>query len=113
MGPSTPSEQGNAPPPKSSLPNVRTAGFREQLAKLPPAIQQAANEAYEAFLRDPFDPSLERHDLYDSKKGRHRAGSVAVSITRRYRAIFVPDGNTNVWYWIGSHQDYNNLVGRK
>jgi hypothetical protein len=39
-------------------------------------------------------------------------GSRSVAITRRYRAIYVVDGDTNVWYWCGSHEDYNNFVGK-
>ena len=30
-----------------------------------------------------------------------------------YRAIYFVEGDTNVRYWIGSHSDYNNFVGRK
>ena len=103
--------------------NVRTADFKKQLAALPERIQDAACEAFEAFKNDPFEPTLENHGLSDSKKGRHRKGSRAVSVTRRYRAIYVEDDNqrfvpslpkrVNVWYWIGSHEDYNNFIGSK
>ena len=34
-------------------------------------------------------------------------------ITMQYRAIYVVDGNTNVWYWCGSHNDYDNFTGGK
>jgi hypothetical protein len=45
---------------------------------------------------------------------RHlRRASVSVSISMTYRAIDFVDDSTNVWYWIGSHADYNTLVGRK
>jgi hypothetical protein len=79
--------------------------------RLPPRIQEAADAAFQTFLENHFHPALENHELHDTKKGRHRKGSRAVSITRRYRAIYVTDGPTNVWYWIGSHEDYNNFVG--
>lgn len=82
------------------------------LAALPENIREAALHAYRFFLEDPFHPALNRHDLNDTKRGRHRKGSVAISITRRYRAIFVRDGATNVWYWIGSHESYNNFIGK-
>lgn len=92
-------------------PNVRTARFKEQLSRLPPNIQEAAKLAFRLFLEDPNHPVLDNHMLHDSKRGRHRRNSRAVSITRKYRAIYVTDGPTNVWYWIGSHEDYNNFVG--
>jgi hypothetical protein len=82
------------------------------LAMLPERIKEAAEEAYRQFLTDPNHVSLAHHALKDTKKGRHRNGSWAVHVTRRYCAIYIPDGNENVWYWIGSHEDYNNFVGK-
>jgi len=29
-----------------------------------------------------------------------------------YRAVGVPDDNTIVWFWIGSHADYDRLVAQ-
>jgi hypothetical protein len=69
--------------------------------------------AYRQFLRNPDEPSLRRHELKKSRRGQHREGSISVSVTLRYRAIYVIDGDTNVWYWIGSHSDYNRFVGGK
>jgi hypothetical protein len=82
------------------------------LAGLPPRIQEAARDAFRLFLQNPNAPALENHTLKDTKKGRHQKGSRAVSVTLRYRAIYVVDGPTNVWYWIGSHEDYNNFTGK-
>jgi hypothetical protein len=69
--------------------------------------------AFELFLEDPSHPSLRHHPLGDNKKGQHKSGSFSVSITLRYRAIYTKDGDTNVWYWIGSHSDYNAFIGSK
>jgi hypothetical protein len=52
------------------------------------------------------------HALEDNNKGRHRKTSFSVTITMQYRAIFVVDGEVNVWYWIGSHSDYNTFTGK-
>ena len=93
--------------------NVRTKRYKDQLAKLPPRIAELADQAFDVFKKDPEDPRLENHPLGDTHRGRHRAGSRVVTVTRRYRAIYVVDGNTNVWYWIGSHEDYNIFTGRK
>jgi hypothetical protein len=46
-------------------------------------------------------------------KGRHQAGSWSVAVTMKYRAIYVPVGGVNVWYWIGTHNDYESFIGRK
>ena len=30
----------------------------------------------------------------------------------QYRAIYVEVGDTNVWYWIGTHAAYNHFTGK-
>ncbi|HEY1600722.1 MAG TPA: hypothetical protein VGG64_14025 [Pirellulales bacterium] len=92
--------------------NVRTGAYKRQLRQLPQKIQSAADDAFRLFLQNSAHPLLDAHALTDTKKGRHRNGSRAISVTYRYRAIYVVDGPTNVWYWIGSHEDYNNFVGK-
>jgi hypothetical protein len=86
---------------------------------LPENVQKLAAAAYPFFREDPFDPSLENEDLYKHRRGRHAPGSRSVAISRRYRAIYRTDNGidgrsevTAVWYWIGSHEDYNNFVGK-
>ncbi len=93
--------------------NVRTGSCRSMFEALSPALQRNANAAFQMFLENPDHPSLRRHQLQDTHRGRHRSGSWSVSINLQYRAIYVVDGDTNVWYWIGSHSDYNALTGRK
>ena len=75
---------------------------------------------FKLFCKDPHDPMLENEELHDKRKGRHRNGSRSVSITRRYRAIYVVDNGKDgdeedqcCWYWIGSHEDYNSFVKSK
>jgi hypothetical protein len=82
-------------------------------AALPERIQRLATAAFHLFEDDPDHPSLRLHPLDDMKKGRHENGSVSVSLTGGYRAIYVVRGNVNLWYWIGSHSDYNTFAGRK
>ena len=82
------------------------------LALLPASIQQLARNRYIQFLANPFDPALHNHELTDGGRGQHRAGSRAVWITQRYRAIDYVDGSVNVWYWVGSHSAYNLFTGR-
>lgn len=93
--------------------NVRTKQFKEMFSQLPENIQALADHAYAAFLENPTAPVLANHELYDTRRGRHRLGSRAVSVTHLYRAIYVVDGDTNVWYWIGSHTDYDQFTGVK
>jgi hypothetical protein len=80
---------------------------------VPLNIQKLAEAAFHQFRQDPSHPSLRHHSLEDNDKGRHKKGSVSVAITMKYRAIYFVDGETNVWYWIGTHNDYENFTGKK
>jgi len=91
----------------------RTKEFKELFSHLPAAVQALANAAYKVFTSDPNAPSLHSHALKDNDKGRHRNGSISVWINQKYRAIYVVDGDTAVWYWCGSHNDYENFTGIK
>ncbi len=91
--------------------NVRTRDYHALCDRLPRAIRELAELSFTTFVRNPDHPALRRHQLADTEKGRHRAGSWSVSITMKYRALYAVDGDTNVWYWIGSHNDYENFIG--
>jgi hypothetical protein len=93
--------------------NVRTRSYRHCLSHLGDTASRLADLAFAEFLRDPQSPILANHPLDNTRRGRHRKGSRAVSVTYRYRAIYVVDGDTNVWYWIGTHESYNTFTGRK
>ncbi|MFO0966644.1 MAG: hypothetical protein U0793_13815 [Gemmataceae bacterium] len=83
------------------------------MRKLPRQVQGLAQEAFSLYAENPQHPSLRHHRLKDTKKGSHKEGSSSISITHRYRAIYYQDGRTRVWYWIGSHNDFDTFVGGK
>ena len=84
-----------------------TAQFRNALAKLPGEVQQQARQAYGTFRQDPSHASL-RFKLIG---GRGSVWSVRIGL--HYRAIGVRDKDTIVWFWIGSHSDYDGLLNRR
>ena len=55
------------------------------------------------FEQDPFHPSLEF---------RAKGKVWTIAIGRSYRAIARRCGNDLHWVWIGSHEDYNNVLRR-
>jgi hypothetical protein len=69
--------------------------------------------AYRQFCLDPSHPALRLHRLENRKKSPHKDDSFSVTVCLTYRAIYVVDGDTNVWYWIGTHNDYNSFIGEK
>jgi hypothetical protein len=71
--------------------------------KLPDHIRTLADKKFELFSHEPFHPSL----------GLQQKGQVwTVDIGRSYRAIALREDNDFHWFWIGSHQAYNRLLGR-
>ncbi len=69
---------------------------------LPDEIQRLADRSYELLRKDSWHPSL-----HLKKAGRF--WSVRVGL--RYRAVAVEDGAEIAWFWIGSHAEYDRLLG--
>jgi len=84
-----------------------TRRFRELFSALPSHVQRQAREAYRLFRGDPAHPGLHFKQVRDDPP----LYSARVGIS--YRAVAVRDGNTFVWYWIGSHAAYDQLLGQK
>nr|WP_210261042.1 hypothetical protein [Enterovirga sp. DB1703] len=69
---------------------------------MPPSVRELADRNYNLLKRDPQHPSL-----HFKKVGRF--WSVRVGL--RYRALAVEQDGDLVWFWIGSHADYDRLTG--
>jgi hypothetical protein len=69
---------------------------------LPPPVRKLADANFALLKRDPRHPSLQF-----KKVGRF--WSVRVGL--RYRALAVDGADGCVWFWIGSHADYDRLIG--
>jgi hypothetical protein len=82
-----------------------TRRFRELLAALPAHVRQQAREAYAIFRQNPAHPGLHFKQV---RSGPPPVYSARVGIG--YRALGAVDGNTVVWFWIGSHADYDRLL---
>ena len=80
--------------------------FRELFALLPDHVQRQAREAYRHFRQDPFHPGLHFKQVHADPP------IFSARVGMSYRAVGVRDGDTMVWYWIGSHADYDNLVAQ-
>lgn len=84
-----------------------TDDFVKCFAKLPEIVKQTARKNYKLWKQNPTHPSLEFKKL-DTKETVY---SVRVGIG--WRAVGVlkkPD--TIVWFWIGSHGEYDKLLKR-
>ena len=84
--------------------STTSAGFRQLLGELLADAQKQARAAYRLFRRSPQHPSLQFKRLWRTPP----IYSARVGIN--YRAVGVMDGDLVVWYWIGTHADYDQLI---
>ena len=87
--------------------NSQTTRPSELLAALPAQVQEQARAAYALFHENPSHPGL-RFKQVDS--GPPPVYSARVGIG--YRAVGTMEGDTAVWFWIGPHADYDELLRR-
>jgi hypothetical protein len=83
-----------------------TRRFRELFSSLPVHVQQQAREAYRLFRQDSSHPGLH----FKQVNADPPLYSARVGIS--YRAVGVRDGSTILWYWIGSHAAYDQLLAQ-
>ena len=83
-----------------------TVRFREALARLPVHVRRQAREAYRLFSQNPNHPSLRFKPVHATRP------IYAARVSRDYRAVGIVDGETIVWFWIGSHANYERLLTR-
>ena len=81
-----------------------TQRFREAFQILPQRVQRQARDAYRLFAANPQHPSLRFKPVHPTRP------IYSVRISSNYRALGVRDGDTIVWFWIGSHADYDRLL---
>ena len=82
----------------------RTAKFRSLYAKLPARIRQQAKVAYKLFAAQPDHPSLNLEKVSDTDP------IYSVRISLQYRAIGALVEDKMIWFWIGSHAEYDRIL---
>lgn len=83
-----------------------TKRFRQCLAHLPDDVRRQAGKSYELFSRD------RRHPGLGFKRVHATRPIYSVRISIGYRAVGVLAGEQIVWFWIGSHSDYEGLLAQ-
>ncbi|QHO76464.1 hypothetical protein ACH79_31445 [Bradyrhizobium sp. CCBAU 051011] len=76
--------------------------FWDAYRTLPSPIQKLADANFALLKRDPRHPSLQF-----KRVGRYWSARVGL----RYRVLAVEVDDVYVWFWIGSHADYDRLIG--
>lgn len=70
---------------------------------LPAEVRALADRCFAQLRADPAHPSLQFRPVgqfWSARVGLH------------YRALAVREGNDVAWFWIGSHAEYDSLLGR-
>jgi hypothetical protein len=78
--------------------------FWHHYNQLPEAVQRLADKNYELLKQNPHHPSLHFKQI-------GRFWSVRVGL--RYRALAVEASDSLIWFWIGSHDDYDHLISAR
>ena len=69
--------------------------------QLPPEVREIADKNFQLLKADPKHPSL-----HFKKIGR----LWSVRVSARYRALGLDKSESVVWFWIGSHAEYDKLL---
>jgi hypothetical protein len=77
------------------------ASFWEGYDRLPAAIQARARKQYQLWLADPSHPSVRFKKVGEYWSAR---------VTAAYRAVGIMDGETIIWFFIGTHAEYDRLL---
>lgn len=83
-----------------------SSDFRRDLARLPVTVRRQVREAYRLFSQNPHHPSLK------FKKLSPHDDLWSVRINNNYRAIGRFGGDVLLWFFVGSHADYDKLIAR-
>ncbi len=81
-----------------------TIRFWKCYTALPDQTKKRAKETYSLFNSNPYHPSLHFKRVHS-----HRP-IFSVRISKDYRAIGVLQNDIMIWFWIGSHSDYDKLL---
>ena len=84
-----------------------TKSFRKRLDQLPKSVQEQAEKTHELWRKDPYHNSLQ----FKRVSQRQPIYSVRVSLNYRALGLIEPD-NHIYWFWIGTHDEYDELLRR-
>ncbi len=83
-----------------------TSEFRQTSGNLPDFARQQAREAYRQFKLNPNHPSLR------FKKVHPQLPIYSARVSKSYRAVGQLEGNTVIWFWVGSHTEYERILSQ-
>lgn len=77
-------------------------GFWRSYERLPAYVRRQADRNFDRLKTDSAHPSL-----HFKPAGRYWS----VRVDLHFRALAIRDGDDFVWFWIGTHAEYDRLLG--
>jgi hypothetical protein len=71
---------------------------------LPKDIQKGAFKAYKIWRKDLHHPGLQFKQVHETRP------IFSVRIALGWRAVGIKQNDAMIWYWVGSHDDYDGLL---
>jgi hypothetical protein len=81
-----------------------TPEFLDCFGRLPERVRRQARKNYRLWKKDPSHPGLE------FKRVGKKSPVYSVRVGIGWRALGLKQGGTVLWFWIGSHSDYDRIV---
>lgn len=81
-----------------------TTKFWKLYTRLPLSIQQRARKAYQLWKKNSSHPSLHFKRVDDEMP------IYSARISDNYRVLGLLEEDTVIWYWIGTHDEYDLLL---
>jgi hypothetical protein len=69
-------------------------------------VRRQARDAYRLFRQNPSHPGLRFKKVHD------HPSIYSARLGINYRAVGALDGDTVIWFWMGSHKDYERLLAQ-
>jgi hypothetical protein len=85
-----------------NLPSKRASSFKKLYARLPENAQHEADEAYQQFRENPDAHGLNFKQIVGAYYSARVGGG--------YRALAVRQADYWLWFWIGTHADYDKFL---
>lgn len=83
-----------------------TKRFRDAFDRLPKDVQEKARRAFELWKSDSNHPSLKFKQVHSTEP------IYSVRIGLGWRALGIREDDTMIWFWIGSHADYDEMISK-
>lgn len=81
-----------------------TKKFWKAYYKLPSEIKKSAKKSFLIFQKNPFHPGLNFKRIYSNQN------IYSIRISKDYRALAIVEDENIIWFWIGSHSEYDKIV---